>query len=120
MVRACRRLLLSNAGAQLLHDLARGAAGCLILRRIEGNSANAGVAAPAIALANLCQVHRRLALRPRVGTNRYFHPERTLAQPDTVDRVRMQIVRDELVVALELAITNVEVDRSVSFFGALS
>src|SRR5579859_4711477 len=92
---------IAEAGAQFVDDLLRGLACMLPLPGLERDGADAGVPAAAIAFADLRQVDHVLRLRPRIRADGDFHAERALAQTDAVDAVRMQVVRHELVVALE-------------------
>src|SRR5208282_4483694 len=110
---------LTNAGAQLLDDLQSGFVGGVTLGDVERDRADAGVTASTIALAEPGEIDGRLAFRPRVRSDRNLYPERTLAQADAVDRVGMQVVRNELVVAFEVEVGDIEENRAVFFYRAL-
>src|ERR1700692_3708538 len=59
------------------------------------------------------------ACRPRVRPDRNLYPERTLADADAVNRIRMKIVGNEFVVAFEVEVGDVEKNRAVFFYAAL-
>src|ERR1700748_3390806 len=80
------------------------------------------MSAAAIALADRRQVHHlvRRPLGPRIRPHRHTGPAARLAQANVVRSLWIQEIRNELVVALELAIRDVEVDRAVLALGPLA
>src|SRR5579859_532230 len=84
-----------------------------MLIHVEGDRSYAGVPPAAIAFANASQIHFRLLRRPGIGPDRNLHAKAALTQADAVDRLRMQIIRDKFVVALEIVIGNIEKNRSI-------
>src|ERR1700675_728225 len=86
----------TNAGPQLFHDLSCSFAGLRVLGHVKRNGADTGMASAAIALADLREIYGGRARRPRIRSNRNFHAEAALAQPNTVNRLGMQIIRYEL------------------------
>src|SRR6202041_3687969 len=94
--------------------------GRLVLVHGEGEGAPAGLSSPAIAFTNLRQINLRLLRSPRIRPHRYLHAKAALAEPHAVNGLRMQIVRNEFVVALEFLVRDVEKNRAIGTFGALS
>src|SRR2546425_2630841 len=78
-----------------------------------------GVPAAAVAFTDSCQVDRRLRRRPGIGSHRNLHTETAFAQSNAVGALGMQVVRDELVVAFEVLIGDVEEDSAIFRFGPL-
>ena len=107
-------------GAEFGDDFGGGGAGAVGLLGREADGAYASVAASAVALADLGQVHhlRRVGRGPRVGADGYLGAETGFRQADGVDRVRIEVIRDELVEALERMIGDVEEDGAIALFGA--
>src|SRR5215813_5273480 len=102
-----------SRGPQLTHDIRCGLAGFVAATRWKGDGAYPRVPASAIALADLGQVDHILFVGPGVGTDRHFYTKAAAAQPHTVDCVRIQIVRNELVVAFEVMIGDIKIDRAL-------
>src|SRR5450631_1741064 len=112
-------LFLADGASQFGDDFLRCFDGGRVLVHIERNRADAGVAAAAVALADTGQVHLWHLRSPGIRSHRNFHAETTLAEPNTVDGFRMQVIGNELVVPLEIVIGDVEEDRAVFTLGAL-
>src|SRR5271165_4548894 len=83
------------AGTQLGDDLIGSLARLVSPLRRKGNSADAGVSATAIALADLGQVLKVADLPPGIGADGDLVAEAAFAKSDRVNAVRMQIVRDK-------------------------
>src|SRR5258708_7739050 len=111
--------LLSNGGAQLLGDLQSGFMGGFALGDVEGDCSYSGVASAAITLADSRQIDGWRALRPRDRSDGNFYPERTLADAEALSRVGLQLLGNELAVAFEVEIGDVEKNRAVLFYAAL-
>ena len=90
-----------------------------MLVHIEGDSAHAGVSAASVALANLGQIDDRLFWSPGVRAHGNLHAEAALAESHAVNGFGMEIVRNELVIALEIVIGDVEKNGAVDTLGAL-
>ena len=73
------------------------------------------MAAAAVALADLRQIHhlRGIGFGPGVGAYGDLGAEARLREADGVGRLRMEIVGNELVVALEGLVDDVEVDGAL-------
>src|ERR1700716_39127 len=97
-----RILFFADSGAQLLDYFPRSLDGCGMLIHIERNGSHTGVPAPAVAFANLRQVHPRFFGGPWVRPHRHLHAKTALAESYTVDRLGVQVIRDELVVTLKI------------------
>src|SRR5579864_4625785 len=110
----------ADCGAQLSDDFVRGFPRGFLLGDFERNSADPGVSAAAVAFTDLGQVHYRLRRGPGVRSHGDFYPETALAQAHTVNRFRMQIVRNEFVVTLEFMIGDVEENGAVFGFDAFA
>ena len=93
--------------------------GGIVLADFERNGTDASVAATTIALAHLGKIDGGLAPGPGIGSDRNFHSKRTLTDAHAVDRVGMQVIRNEFIVPLEIEIGDVEVNGAVFFFRAL-
>src|SRR5215831_19067550 len=98
---------------QLTHDIGCGLAGFVAAIRWKGDGAYPRVPASAIALAHFGQIDHVLFVGPGVGTYRHFYAKAAAAHPNTVDRVRIQIVRNELVVPFEVMIGDIKIDRAL-------
>src|SRR6202521_4461513 len=90
-----------------------------MLVHIKGNCSHASVPTTAVALTNLGQIHHRLLGRPGIGSHRDFHAKATLAEAHAVNGFGMKIIRNELVVALEIVVGDVEENGSILALGAL-
>src|SRR6185369_10797554 len=75
--------------------------------------------AAAVALTDFGQVDRRLGWSPRIRTYGNFYPKAALAQAHAVNRFRMQIVRHELVVALEVVVRDIKKQSLIDRLDAL-
>src|SRR5580704_19426426 len=95
------RFLLANGGAQLGNNFLRSLDGRGVLVHIERNRTHTGVAASAVTFADSRQIYFRLLRSPRIRAHGNLHAKTALAQAHAVDRLGMQIIRDELVVAFE-------------------
>src|SRR5579864_235431 len=103
----------ADGGAQLSHDFLRRLDRGGVLVHVERDRSHAGMAAATVALANASQVHFRFLRSPGIRSHRNLHAEAALAEPHAVDRLRMQVVGNEFVVALEIVIGDVEENRAV-------
>src|SRR5581483_11879606 len=97
-----------------------GVAGALELIGLKRNCSYARVAAAAVALADFGQVHHVLRMGPGIGAHGNLGAEAALAETDAVDALGMQIVRDELVIAFQIVIGEIEEDGAVFALGALA
>src|SRR5258708_27919919 len=109
----------ANRAPKLIHDLARGADSRGVLVHVERDGAHASVSASSIALANLCQVDHGIFRGPWIRSDRNFHPEAAFAKSHAIDGLGMQVIGNELVVALEILIGDVKKNRSVGTLRAL-
>ena len=107
-------------GAEFGDDFGGGFAGFVFLVGGEGDGADAGVASSAIALADGGEVDHlfRRGFGPGVGADGDLGAEAGFGEADGVGRLGMQVVGDELVVALERLVGDVEVDGSLLRFRA--
>src|SRR5438270_702285 len=110
-VRGASALLL-KAFAKLRDDLARGPACALDLFGLEGDRADDGVAAAAVALADRGDVVAARARAEGVRADGNFRSEGAARDRDRVGRLRVDVVRDELVEALDAFVSEVEVDNA--------
>ena len=99
-------------GAEFGDDLSGGDAGSVCLVGREADGADAGMAAAAIALADLGQVDHGggVGFGPGIGADGDFGAEAGLGQADGVGGVGVEVVRDELVEAFEGMVGDVEED----------
>ena len=111
--------LRAHRGAELIHDFTGGLNRRRVLIHIERDGPHARMTASAVALTNLRQIDRGLQGSPGIRSHRNLHAEAALAQPHAVDRFRMQVVGNELVVAFEILIRDVEKNRTVFALGPL-
>src|SRR6202042_3589151 len=100
----------------LLGSLVRG----FILADFERNRAHTRVPASAIAFAHFGKIDGRLALRPGIGSDGNFYAERTFTHSHAVNRIGMEVIGNELVVAFEIEIGNVEENGAVAFLRPLA
>src|SRR2546423_12612437 len=115
-VRGASALLL-EAFAKLRNYLARGPACALDLFGLEGDRADDGVAAAAVALADRGDV---VAARARTEGGRAdgdFRAEGAARDRDRVGRLRAHVVGDELVEAFDALVNEVEVDDAALVSG---
>src|SRR5260370_29302665 len=110
---------LPHGGPQLRNNFLRRSDGCGRLAHIKGNRSHASVPTTAVALTNLGQVHHWLLRRPGIGSHRDFHTKAALADTHAVNGFGMKIVSNELVVALEIVVGDVEENSSIRALGAL-
>src|ERR1035437_3610290 len=89
--------------SQLGDDFCCGYAGLVGTIGREADGSHAGMAAAAVALAHLGQIHHlgRVGLGPGVGADGYLGAETGLRQANGVGGVGVQIVGDELVEAFQ-------------------
>src|SRR5581483_2745988 len=95
---------------QLRHNLLRSSAGGVFLLDREADRAHTCMPAAAIALTDLREI-RKLAdrlFRPWIRANRDLGAKARLRKANVVGAMRVQIVRDELVVALGRLIGDVK------------
>src|SRR5450631_2105359 len=92
----------------------------LVRRKADG--ADAGVSPAAVALAYRSEIDHGggVDFRPGIGANGDLGTETRLRQADGIDGLRMQVVGDELVEALEGMIRDVEVYGAVDALGAFA
>lgn len=107
-------------GAELAGQVTGDLAGAREVGGVEGDGGDAGVAAAAEFFGERGEVFVGGGLIPRVGAERDFGANGRGADADGVDALRMQQIRDELVVALEIEVAYVEEDYAVDGFGALA
>jgi len=107
---------------QLRHNFSGGNAGLVRLIGREADRAHAGMAAAAVTLADLCEIHHlgRVGLGPGIRTNRDLGAEAGFREANRISGLGMEIVRDELVIAIQRQIGEVEEDGAVALFGALA
>src|ERR1035437_2969498 len=108
------------AGPQFRNDLIRRPARLFQLPRWKRDRPYACVSAPAVALANLCQVLHRLDHRPRIGTDCHLGAEAALAESHAVNAIGVKVIGHEFVVVLEFMIGYVEEDGTVFALGTLA
>ena len=77
------------------------------------------MSAASVAFTNLGQIDDGLFGSPGVRADRDLHAETALAESNAIDRFRMEVVGNELVVALEIVIGDVEENGPVDALGAL-
>jgi orotidine-5'-phosphate decarboxylase len=90
-----------------------------VLIHIERDGTHASVTAASIALTNLGQIDDWFLWSPGIGADRNLHAEAAFAESDAVDRFRMEVVGNELVVSLEILVSDVEENSPVFAFGTL-
>src|ERR1700722_9730890 len=110
----------AHGRTQLVYNFARGFDCRRVLVHVEGDGAHTRVSSPTIAFTDLRQINHRLLRSPRIRPHRYLHAKAALAEPYAINGLRMQIVRNEFVVALEFLVRDVEKNRAIGAFGALS
>src|SRR5256714_6198688 len=115
-VRGASALLL-EAFAKLRNYLARGPACALDLFGLEGDRADDGVAAAAVALADRGDVVAARARAEGVRADGDFRAEGAARDRDRVGRLRAQVVGDELVEAFDAFVSEVEVDDAALVSG---
>src|SRR5215472_18263969 len=81
------------------------------------NGPDARVTAASITFADASQIHFRFGWGPWIRSYRDFHAKTTLAKAHAVHRFRMQIVRNELVVAFQILVGDIEEDGAVLALG---
>jgi hypothetical protein len=72
------------------------------------------VASSAIAFANLGEIHDWRARRPGIRPHGNLNAKAALTQANTVDRLRMQVIRYEFVITLEIVICDVKEERVIA------
>src|ERR1700730_2141123 len=90
-----------------------------MLVHIKGNRSHASVPTTPVALTNLGQIHHGLLGGPGIGSHRDFHAKAALAEAHAVNGFGMKIIGNELVVALEIVVGDVEENSSVLALRAL-
>src|ERR1041385_128108 len=98
----------ASAGAEFRDNLGSRLASAVDLVAIERDGADPGVSATAIALTNLGKVGKLVGLCPRIRAHRHFGAEAAAAQAHAVGALRMEVIRDELVISLEFVVGDVE------------
>src|SRR6185437_10972585 len=96
-----------------------GFAGLLAVAGGKGNGAHAGVAAATIALADFGQVDLGVHRSPGIGSHRDLSAEVALAQPHAVHAFGVEVVGDKFVVALVIAVADVEENGTIAELDAL-
>src|SRR5512141_2734867 len=112
-------LPLANGSAEFFDDFLRRLDGGGVLVHVERDGADARVPASAVALADAGEVDLWVLRSPGIRSDGNFHAETAFAETDAVDRLRMQVIGNELVVALEIVVGDVEEDRRVLALRAL-
>src|ERR1700722_5852215 len=107
--------------AKLSHDFCSSGTSQVTLIRREGDGPNTSMTSATVTLTNLRQVDHLLRTRlgPGIGTNRNLRTKTRLAQAHTIRRVRMQKIRNKLVITLKRLIGNVKVQRAILRLSAL-
>ena len=90
-----------------------------MLGDVKRDCAHAGVASPTVALADFSEVHHAVGIGPGIRADGHLHAKSAFAESDAVHALRMQIVGDKFVVALEWVVRDVEEDSSLLAFRAL-
>src|SRR5580704_13309740 len=109
-------------GAQLTKNFRSRSPGSIALIWRKRNSAYTSMTSTAVAFANLCQVHHLLwpRLGPWVRANGNLGTETGFTQSYAIRRLRMQEVRNKLVVSLNRLVGNVKVERAIGQLSALT
>ena len=107
-------------GAEFLDDFGCRFAGVVFAVRGKRDGADAGVASAAVALADGGEVEHlvRRSFSPGIGADRNFGAEAGPGEADRISGLGVEIVRDELVVALKGVVGDVEVDGALFALGA--
>ena len=87
---------------------------------IEGDGGNAGVASTAESFGEGGEIFVGGGLVPGVGAEGDFGADGGRADADGIDAFRMEKIRNELVVTLEVEVADVEENHSILGFGALA
>src|SRR5450631_1020995 len=103
----------AHAGAELFDDFLRRPSRFLALAHIKGDRSHPRMSTAAVAFANLRQVHHRWRWRPGIRSHGNFYPEAALAQPNAIDGLGVQIVRNKFVVAFQVKIGDVKKERPI-------
>src|SRR4051812_28311640 len=77
------------------------------------------MAAPAVSLADLGYVVQPRTRRPRVGSHRDLRPEIAPRKGDVIGRLRVEIVRDEFVISVDVGVRQVKAYDSTLVTGTL-
>src|SRR5689334_4592410 len=96
-----------GAGAELRDNFGGRLAGAVDLVAIERDGADAGVSSTSVTLADLGEVGELLGLRPRIRANRHLGAKAAAAQSHAIGALGMEVIRDELVVSLELVVGDI-------------
>ena len=109
-------------GAEFGDDFGGGFAGFVFAVGGERDGAYAGVTSSAVALADGGKVEHvfRQSFGPGIGANRDLGTEAGFRKPDRVSSFRMKVIGNELVVALEGMVGDVEVDGALLRLGAIA
>ena len=76
--------------------------------------------AAAVALANRRQIMPRLFRRPRIRADRNLGAETRRAHRNRISALRIQVIRDELVVAFQIVAGQIEGNHAARFAGAVA
>src|SRR5688500_16517078 len=98
----------TTLAAKFFGDFGGDAASFVDRARLEADGSNTRMAAAAVALADRCEVVARLLGRPWVGADRHLGAKAGAHHGNGVDGVREQVIRDELVIALNAAVGEIE------------
>src|SRR5262245_50214049 len=115
----CFSLRRLQVGLQLFRNFSGSGSGILEFIRPERDCRDNRMAATAILFTKFCKVVHPLTRAPGIGANRNLGAQRRTAQADAVHAFRKEIVRDELVIAVQVLIGNVEFDDAVFAPGTL-
>src|SRR5205809_7625622 len=94
--------------SQYLGDVSRRGARVIQFARLKGNGRDDRVPAAPVLLAQFCKILTAFLLCPGIGSHRYFRANRRLTYADTVDAFGEEVIRDELVVAVEIVSADIE------------
>src|SRR5215204_294223 len=75
--------------------------------------------AAAVSLADLGDIMKTRARRPRIRADRDLGAEAALRERDVVSRLRVKIIRNKFVVAVDAGVGQIETDDASAVAGAL-
>src|SRR5262245_22500735 len=104
---------------QFAGNLPRGLPGFIELIGFERNGRDDGVSTAAVLFTQPRQILPMRARRPWIRSHRHFRAYGRMADPDAVNAVGKQVVRDELVVTVEIVVADIEFNDAVCTFGDL-
>src|SRR5271165_4821989 len=104
-----------GSATQFFGNFRRHAPGLFHLTGFEADGSDARMTAAAVALADGGEIMPRFDRRPGVRTDGNLGPETGRAHRHRVNSLRIDVVRDELVVALEIESSQIEGDYAALF-----